>query len=256
MRQLIKIIKKKIGKVLWNLLSEAGSTNFPTSLDSYTTKNSGDTILESHVNNLQDAVVATEIKIGTGSSTPASGKVLRASGTGTSAWAAVDLTTDVTGTLPTSNGGTSSTANANAASGVVLLDASSKLPAVDGSQLTNITTFTQRSSSGYDFSDTTLTIDGAFHDLDLSSIVPLGAKAVLLHIQLRHTAPAVGLYVAFRKNGETNAYDSMYCYPQVANLDIFFNIAVSCDTNRVIEYYVINTATWSVITVTVKGWWI
>ena len=43
-----------------------------------------------------------------------------------------------TGTLATAHGGTGSTANANAASGVVVLDASSKLPAVDGSQLTNL----------------------------------------------------------------------------------------------------------------------
>jgi len=42
--------------------------------------------------------------------------------------------------LSTAQGGTGSTANANAASGVVVLDASSKLPAVDGSQLTNIST--------------------------------------------------------------------------------------------------------------------
>ena len=52
----------------------------------------------------------------------------------------VNLTSMVTGTLPTGSGGTGSTANANAAGGVVVLDASSKLPAVDGSQLTNIST--------------------------------------------------------------------------------------------------------------------
>lgn len=43
------------------------STNFPTSLDSYTTKNSGDTISEGHVNDLQDAVVAAETKLGVNS---------------------------------------------------------------------------------------------------------------------------------------------------------------------------------------------
>jgi hypothetical protein len=53
---------------------------------------------------LDIAAVAT--KIGTGSSTPTSGKVLRASGTGTSVWGAVVLTTDVTGILPVANGGT------------------------------------------------------------------------------------------------------------------------------------------------------
>jgi hypothetical protein len=52
----------------------------------------------------------------------------------------IALASEVSGTLPTANGGTGSTANANAASGVVVLDASSKLPAVDGSQLTGIST--------------------------------------------------------------------------------------------------------------------
>ena len=54
------------------------------------------------------------------------------------AWAQVNLADGVTGTLPTGNGGTGATAAANAASGVVVLDGSSKLPAVDGSQVTGI----------------------------------------------------------------------------------------------------------------------
>ena len=45
--------------------------------------------------------------------------------------------------LSAAQGGTGATANANAASGVVVLDANSKLPAVDGSQLTGIVTPTQ-----------------------------------------------------------------------------------------------------------------
>ena len=48
------------------------------------------------------------------------------------------MTTGVTGTLATGNGGTGATASANAASGVVVLNGDSKLPAVDGSLLTNL----------------------------------------------------------------------------------------------------------------------
>lgn len=40
-------------------------------------------------------IVAIETKIGTGASTPTTGKVLRATGTGTSSWGQVDITTDV-----------------------------------------------------------------------------------------------------------------------------------------------------------------
>ena len=73
--------------------------------------------------------------------------------TGTTNGKKIALATAVSGTLPTANGGTGSTANANAAGGVVvptgavnqasgavILDASAKLPAVDGSALTGIDT--------------------------------------------------------------------------------------------------------------------
>lgn len=57
-------------------------------------------------NTLADEARALGTKIGTGASTPASGKVLAGNGTGTSAWSQVDLTTMVSGVLPTQNGGT------------------------------------------------------------------------------------------------------------------------------------------------------
>lgn len=44
----------------------------------------------------------------------------------------------VYGTLPTSKGGTGSSANANAANGVVILNSSAQLPAVSGALLTNL----------------------------------------------------------------------------------------------------------------------
>ncbi len=63
------------------------ATNFPGSLDSYSTKNSGDTITEGHVNDIQDAVEAIEAKIGIGASTPTVGLMLQGTGTGSSNWA-------------------------------------------------------------------------------------------------------------------------------------------------------------------------
>src|SRR5260221_442537 len=57
-----------------------------------------------------NAIVALENKLGTGASTPTANKVLRGTGIGTTAYASVALTTDVTGTLPIANGGTGATA--------------------------------------------------------------------------------------------------------------------------------------------------
>lgn len=89
------------------------STNFPGSLDDGTTlPNPGassatnNPSLAGGQTNQNDAIKAIETKIGTGSSTPTAGKVFTGTGTGTSAWAALNLATDVTGVLPAANGGT------------------------------------------------------------------------------------------------------------------------------------------------------
>lgn len=62
------------------------ATNFPGSLDSYSTKNTGDTISEAHVNDMQDAIEAIEVKMGYGTSTATSGLMLQGTGAGTSSW--------------------------------------------------------------------------------------------------------------------------------------------------------------------------
>jgi hypothetical protein len=58
------------------------------------------------LNEFSEDIVALAAKVGTGASTPDNNKVLKSDSAGTSLWAAVDLTTDVTGTLPVANGGT------------------------------------------------------------------------------------------------------------------------------------------------------
>lgn len=89
------------------------ATNFPGSADDNTTlPNPGAgsfTNNPSHASihdNANDAIKAIEAKVGTGASTPSAGKVFRGTSAGVSSWGALDLTTDVTGTLPVANGGT------------------------------------------------------------------------------------------------------------------------------------------------------
>ena len=85
------------------------ATNFPdTSLDSYSTKSSGDTIAEGHINDPQDAIEAIEAKLGTGTDlTPADGTVLIGTSASASEWD--DVPVDAGGT----GSGTASGARTN-----------------------------------------------------------------------------------------------------------------------------------------------
>lgn len=83
---------------------------YPGSIPSYNTPIPGETLAAGghtalHIAEESD-LVALATKLGTGSSTPSAGSVLRANGTGTSIWGAVDLKHDVTGIMPVANGGT------------------------------------------------------------------------------------------------------------------------------------------------------
>jgi hypothetical protein len=105
----------------------------------------------------------------------------------------------------------------------------------------------------YDFDLSSLITDGAWHDLNLSSIVPAGAKAVHLRVEISDDVP--NSVVRFRKNGNTNIHNAGVLKTQVANQEIDKDIIVSCDANRIIEYLATNT-TWTGIWIWVRGWFI
>lgn len=96
-----------------------------------------------------------------------------------------------------------------------------------------------------------LTTDGSWHDLDLSSIVPAGASFVVLYVELKDDAASSS--ILFRKNGNSNAMNVGAITTQVANILTRGDIIVACDSNRVIEYLTSNL-TFDTINITVKGW--
>lgn len=114
-------------------------------------------------------------------------------------------------------------------------------------------TFVDRGdASNYDLINTGMTLDGTWVDWDLSSIVPAGAKAVLLYVSIQDDA--IGSDLAFRKNGDVNGYNIAWFETQVTDHEFRANAVVACDANRVIEYKATNT-TWTNISLTVRGWW-
>ena len=113
-------------------------------------------------------------------------------------------------------------------------------------------TWTDRGDiSAADFAGGDLTIDNAWHDLDLSSIVPAGATRVLLRL---YVDPGTALYrvVAFRKNGNTNTANNSGLILEADTISLT-QYQVVCDSNRVIEYLVNDTLT--TINITVVGWY-
>lgn len=98
---------------------------------------------------------------------------------------------------------------------------------------------------------TSFTTDGSWHDLDLSSIVPSGAVAAVLRVQIKDDAAESILQ--FRKNGATSTYAIPGVMTQVANIMNEQVITVPCDEARAIEYKGTNT-TFTSIEVDVIGW--
>ena len=131
----------------------AGNTSYPGALDTTTNLPIASALVSTELDGdgnankvhsnlhgvLSEAAVAIETKIGTGASTPVANRVLRGSGTGTSAWAQVALATDVSGTLPLANGGTNSTSAGDARTALGLGTAA---VAATGISNTNVPVFT------------------------------------------------------------------------------------------------------------------
>jgi hypothetical protein len=93
--------------------------------------------------------------------------------------------------------------------------------------------------------------DGAWHDLDLSSIVPAGTKAVQISVRMRMpSGVTVGnQYKSYwRQNGATQFYESFFAttvYTQATltdTADTYQVGIVALDTNRVLEYLIDNPA--------------
>lgn len=102
-----------------------------------------------------------------------------------------------------------------------------------------------------DFSLVQLITDGAWHDLDLSGIVPVGTKFVDISTIMQQALPDATLI--YRAKGNTNQQNSLRQQTQASGILISIRGFVLVDTNRVIEYWASNV-TWSVMNTTICGW--
>jgi len=107
--------------------------------------------------------------------------------------------------------------------------------------------------SSADFTQATIYMDGAAHDLNLSNIIPLGAKAVLFRVSLNDDETGTLLY--FYKKGNTNSFNISVIRTIVAGLWHDRDGIVAVSSDRKISYYGSNRVV-DGITFVVKGWWI
>ena len=105
--------------------------------------------------------------------------------------------------------------------------------------------------SDWDFDEGDLTTDDTWRDLDLSSIVPAGARFVIIGGYI--VDDAVGSAILFRENGNSNEYNRGGMSTQVINTGKGLNITVACDSSRIIEYKASNV-TFTGIKIVVRGW--
>jgi len=125
---------------------------------------------------------------------------------------------------------------------------------INATGLTGRCDFVSRgNTTNYDFDVTDFTTDGNQHDLDLSGIVPEGAKAVLLRLSLADDA--ANSYIQFRPRGQPNIYNSSVCYTQVAGITDDKDLITPLPADRKLTYSSTNT-TFLSIDIVVKGWWI
>ncbi len=107
-----------------------------------------------------------------------------------------------------------------------------------------------------DFTKSTLpNFTATWKELDLSSIVPYGARAVVLSILIQDNV--AGSLLSFRKNGQTNVYQRTCHYSIVANQLIGAQPVIGIDENQKIEVYTDPAPpSWTTIDISVLGWWL
>lgn len=106
--------------------------------------------------------------------------------------------------------------------------------------------------SGYDFDKDDLTLDGAWHDLDLSAIVPSTARAVLIagHVE----GVGADWAIQFKKYGQSNDINHGGMETLRAGVERHRSAIVATDNNRKIQYKADNES-WDALDLTVRGWW-
>ncbi|MFB0556084.1 MAG: hypothetical protein ACETWQ_22505 [Phycisphaerae bacterium] len=103
----------------------------------------------------------------------------------------------------------------------------------------------------YDFTQTDFTKDYNYHDLDLSTKIPVGTVSVTLWCAIKSSAE-IG-EVSFAASGYTGEYLKSLNFVQVAGVGKGFCIDIPVKTDRKIRYRISNIV-WVYINVNIVAW--
>jgi hypothetical protein len=92
--------------------------------------------------------------------------------------------------------------------------------------------------------------DSAWHTWDISAIVPVGAKAALFTIQIRHSLPSYTFRL--KNDDDTGNYNACLLWTQTANVYVQGDFICPVSSLRKVKYYNEGLDNASV---TIKGWW-
>jgi len=103
-----------------------------------------------------------------------------------------------------------------------------------------------------DFDQDDLIDDLDWHELDLSAIVPAGAKCVSMHIRALNTD--VGKVIYLRQHGYTATFGTCSARIIVAGLDHAWYRPLGISTDRKIDYRM-SIGGWTSVRFGFRGWW-
>lgn len=101
-----------------------------------------------------------------------------------------------------------------------------------------------------------VSVDGSWHELDISEIVPTAAKAVLFTSYLR--TDSLDGFFKIRRHGNSDEQNSSTLLTEAANVLNWADLASPIDTDRKIDYQFPSfyLATVTDFKLVIKGWWL
>jgi len=104
-----------------------------------------------------------------------------------------------------------------------------------------------------DWGEGDFTHDNAWHDLDLSGIVPVGAKCVLIRVWA--SSFWITSYFDLRMKGNSWNQNSSVAQMQVSGQTYCKDMTCALNGQQVIQYRS-NSPGWNFLNTTVRGWWL